>query len=401
LTLWACAARPRAWPVVLGLALGCALLSRSLAWGLVLGVATFAARYERIGDRPRWFASALIAALTFIPFIISDARNEWQNFNFSFLHRHELAVLLVGRPISFYNIRSLIFGLAISALALAVSRGDERALIRYTAVPLAFLLTGLSLVENVLPHWFLGPLVSTTVGAGMALAAGPVVRRRACLTASALVASAAFAGSLLLAAPLALQQSIRARFGLENVLEPDAGVADQALAAALSDIAATRGASVMTESYAVGAELEYYGLPVILTGAVGGNSGDEMRKQRDGRDVPSNVLFVGFDKLNDAATARCKRAYRDVEPGPVLRRLRGGVPIKPFYTLWCSRAAAGAADALYGEDDIQSEHSLAVGTRPVLVAKQQGVFDRFQALEDELHILLRFAPHEDRRESRR
>jgi hypothetical protein len=262
-------------------------------------------------------------------------------------------MLVAARPLSFYSIRSLILGLVISALAAAISRGDERALIRFTALPLSFLLTALSLVENVLPHWYLGVLTSAVVGGGMALTAGPIVSRRAWLTVAALTGGATFAGSLLLATPQEAQYRIRMELGLQHVFLPDLGMADKALSSRLSDIAAGRGARVMTESYAVGAELEYYGLPIILTGSIDGNSGDEMRKQRDARDIPPAVLFVGFDELKNVADSLCRQAYRDVEPGPVLRYEWGGVPIKPYYTLWCSKANADAPQILYGGSEKQ------------------------------------------------
>jgi hypothetical protein len=341
-------ARARRWAVACGAALGMAVLARAFGWALVAGIAAYGLTSRRPVWRNECLVAIAVALALFAPSLIADGLHGWPNLSFT-LHGRAIAEgTAAERLTSFYLGRSLAYALVVLALAWAFGRGAARELVRWTALPLTAFLAVSALVQNVLPHWLLGPFVSIAAGAGVA-AAGRAAAARGLVAITSLAGCAILAATLFLALPERAIAVTRARVpALRSLLLPDPSFADARLAADLERFATPAGARIMTDYYDVAAGLTYSGADPILTGPVANRSGDVLRRGRDPV-VPARVLFVGPATLAaDAATSRCAAGYADVRPGPLLAYRWGDAPDGVYGTLWCSDPKPSAAVALYG-----------------------------------------------------
>ncbi|HET9392102.1 MAG TPA: glycosyltransferase family 39 protein [Candidatus Rubrimentiphilum sp.] len=344
LTLY-CAARAfrgRSWQwfVLLGVALGFALLSRFFAVALAAGLvaAVCAKPYRALW--PRLAVSLAVACLVWSPFLIWNASHDWISFTFAIVQRHEPQFQLV-RPLIVYLEAAFAFSPGLWIAATIVAARSKEPLVTWTAVPLCVALLLLALRERVEIYWFIGPFISLAVGLGVAFVQwSPQAQRRrgAWIFAPAVLLSALvfFAGIW----PGVVYAGVRHA----GVKLSDGGPFEmftyRPLAKDVRAITQARGAYAMTDGYGFSSLLDFYGeLRPVLIGYDA--QGQEALRWFGDRDRPQRMLFV--DKIPLAQRTDFQKqlalACARVVPGPVLRYPLAGsdrsVPPRPYYTTWC------------------------------------------------------------------
>ncbi|HEV2261352.1 MAG TPA: glycosyltransferase family 39 protein [Candidatus Rubrimentiphilum sp.] len=241
--------------VLLGIALGGALLSRFFAWALLGGIIAYSLmpRTRFLWRRHFWVAP-LLAAILYVPFLVWNANHQWANFMFTLQTRHPMEGFSFNHLGVDSTVRYLLFAIAFCAVGYWATI-SERAwpLLAWTALPFPLALAALSFFQPVDSYWLLGPFASLCAGIGLAF-------DRLKLPVRALGAVgwvAAFGATVYVAAAGAWMPS--ARFGGESAIYAP-------LARDLLSV--TRGSQtpVFANSYELASELVYYGLPVRLRG---------------------------------------------------------------------------------------------------------------------------------------
>lgn len=164
--------------VLLGLALGGAVLSRAFGWWVVLGILLYFLSTDRTILRRRVWISFLIAAVLYAPFVTWNAAHDWVNLSFTLRERLRPHDLFRADYSTFASIRTVLL-VAIFWLVCyytAIRRGYS--LVAWTALPFATFLAALSVFKVVESYWLLGPFASACVGIGAAYADAAFVWKR-------------------------------------------------------------------------------------------------------------------------------------------------------------------------------------------------------------------------------
>jgi 4-amino-4-deoxy-L-arabinose transferase-like glycosyltransferase len=329
------------WYVLLGIALGLALLSRFFAVALVLGIIAAVCSKPYRSMLPRVALSLLVACGVWSPFLLWNASHHWISFTFALVQRHEPQYSF-GRPFLIYVLGAIGFSPGLWIAATLVALKPKEPLIAWTALPLSVVLLLLALRESVEVYWFIGPFISLAVGLGATFAQWDTqqqLRRGSWIFAPAVILCALvfFAGI----APGAVYAGVR-HAGLRlNNGGPFEMFTYPPLAKDVRALTRSRNADVMTDGYGFSSLLDFYGgLRPILIGYDA--QGQEARHWFTDGDHPQLLLFV--DKVPLARRAdfteqmliSCKR----VTPGPVLSYPLAGsdrsVPPRRYFTTWCS-----------------------------------------------------------------
>ncbi len=341
-----CAARAfrsRAWSwfVLLGVALGLALLSRFFAVALVFGIVAAACSKQYRSALPGVVVSVAIACAVWSPFLLWNASHEWTSFTFALVQRHAGEIQL-ARPFLMYALGAIGFSPGLWIAATIVALRPKEPLVTWTALPLCVALLALALRENVEVYWFIGPFISLTAGLGVVFAGwdnGKQARRGAWIFAPAIVLTALvfFAGI----APGAVYAGVR-HAGLRlNEGGPFELFTYPRLARDVRALAQAHRADVMTDGYGFSSLIDFYGnLRPILIGYDA--QGQEARRWFTDAGHPQLLLFLDKVPLSKRPdfTKQLALACKHVTAGPVLSYPLAGddlsVPPRRYYTTWCA-----------------------------------------------------------------
>ena len=333
-------ARTWQWFVLLGVALGLALLSRFFAVALVAGIVAAACTKPYRSEWPRVAISLVVACIVWSPFLLWNASHDWISFTFALVQRHEPQFQL-ARPFILYAYGILGFSPGLWIAATIVALRPKEPLVTWTAVPLCIVLLALSLRERVEIYWFIGPFVTLAVGIALTFMQwNPEqrMRRGSWIFAPAIVLSALvfFTGighSVVYAA--VRHAGLRLSDG-----GPFEMFTYRPLARDVRAITRARGAYAMTDGYGFSSLLDFYGeLPPVLIGYDA--QGQEARRWFTDAERPQRALFVDKIPLSQRADFQKQLALAcaRVAAGPVLRYPLAGndtsVPPRPYYTTWC------------------------------------------------------------------
>lgn len=340
------------WFAFLGAALGAALLSRLFSFALVLAIAAYALAPQR-----RWawlrglWLCALIAAALYMPFVLWNAQNGWISFAFALVQRHP-ADVEVGRPLMLQVLNALAYtpGLYLAAVLCAVR--PRNALLAWSALPLAILLTVLAVHEPVEVYWFFGPYLSMSVAIGVAAARlSPRALRLwawASLPPAVALSALVFTAVIAPGAVYAVARHAGLRLHDDGPFEI---FTYPRLSRDVAAIAQNGGAIVMTDGYGFSSVLDFYGhLAPYVIGY--DPQGEESRRWYDADAAVRRALFVDKAALiprpghpgdgpgRPDFLRQLHLACARVEPGPTLRYTYvppGGVavPERTYFTTWC------------------------------------------------------------------
>lgn len=241
--------------VLLGVAIGGALLSRFFAWALAGGMLAYSMMPQA---RPLWrrylWIAPLIATILYIPFLVWNANHQWANFAFTLQTRHPMEGFSLQHLGVDSTVRYFVFAIAFCAVGYwATIRRQAWPLLAWTALPFPLALAVLSFFQPVDSYWLLGPFVSLCAGIALAFdrLKSPVRVTTGLLWTGAFAATAyvAFSGAWTPSARFGGQSAIYAR-----------------LAHDLSFITRDSRIPVEANSYELASELLYYGIPVRLFG---------------------------------------------------------------------------------------------------------------------------------------
>jgi hypothetical protein len=344
-TLWAAvhvdeSARRRDM-IVLGLALGIALLSRAFGFALLAGVLG----WSLLPARRRLWGSGLwltfvIAALVYAPFVMWNVTHDWANVTFSLYQRNEVHTLRLSRlwPLAYGAILMYSPGLWLAAICMLTGLWFIREpIVAWTAFPLAIVLTVLASFETVEQHWYLGVYTSLCIAMGLCYArTQPYWRRVWERFAMVPALGMLLIGATAAAAPAQTYAAVR---GLTHLtLRNDGPFEVYAYRMLAGDIAALRArsdAGIMTTSYGLAAELNYHrGLvPVVI--------GDDYRGRESRRwqltTAEGRMIVVERAPLSDNPSLQrlLGASCRQLTPGPVLHYRFADAPARSFYTTYC------------------------------------------------------------------
>jgi 4-amino-4-deoxy-L-arabinose transferase-like glycosyltransferase len=280
----------------LGLALAAVVLSRNFGWALVLGIAAWSLEQGR--RRRLWpvlGVSAAILIAGYLPFVLWNAANGWENLAFTFHGRQHFGALGVGAIANISTARFVVYGLLLGALTwlVALRRAPRVTLVGWTALPLPAALFALSFATTTESYWIIGPAASLALGAGIALDRAAAAWRGIVLGALAAGTAYATCAALFLTLPEGAQGGAFAT--LPAIRRPFAsGVFVFApLAERLRTLAAADGnAVVLTDRYETSAELLWYGVDSRLAVALPQQA--QWMRWHAGAPVPQHALLVTF-----------------------------------------------------------------------------------------------------------
>jgi hypothetical protein len=338
--------------LILGVALGIALLTRMFAFALLFGIACYALAPSR---RRLWRKglgwSFVVAALVYMPFLVWNATHGWASFAFTLVQRHEQEWLWY-RPISLHLVMAAAYspGLWIGAL-LCIVRA-RNALLNWTAVPMIALLTLLAFHERIEIHWMFGAYVSLCVALGIVYL--DLSHRARIIWAGAAAVPALILFPLIFIAAVAPGEVYDAFVHTGSTLSrtgPFEIFTIPSLAQDVRNMEEANDALVVTDGYGLSSTLDFYGgvRPVVI----GYNAqGQEAKRWYDPDEHPARILFVDKEPLVPRAghpedkqgrpdyARQLARACSRVVPGPTLGYLFRDpsgheVPVRPYFTTWC------------------------------------------------------------------
>ncbi|MFN2449149.1 MAG: ArnT family glycosyltransferase [Candidatus Baltobacteraceae bacterium] len=317
------------WFLLLGFAMGLALLSHFLSWALVIGVAAaaFAPAYRGLWRDGLWM-SFLLAGLCYVPFLVWNAGHAWQAFAFALVHRHPSERQLY-RPLVTYALCLAAFSPGLWIAATIASRRPSHALLTTTALPLSIALLVVSIHERVEAYWFAGPFLSLCVAIpGLTRRKGDTALRW-WLFAPALLMSALLFGAGI--APFQMYAvATRAGLHLRNA-GPFEIFTYKPLAQQVKAVAAARNAIVMTDGYGFSSLLDFYGgLTPVFIGYDA--QGQEARRWYGDAQHPQTALFVDKAPLAERPDfqRQLARACANVSDGPTF-----ALRYRTYYSTWC------------------------------------------------------------------
>ena len=322
--------------ILLGIALGGALLSRAFGFSLLAGVLIFSLlpAHRHMWKHGFWIAP-LIAVLIYSPFIYWNATHAWVNFSFT-VYREAYENFSASHLLVLSTLRFALEAAAflIATYLLTIRRRYD--LLACTALPLPLLLIVLSFFEGVESYWLLGPFASLCIALGIAYANFPLVWKR--ITAAAWIVPAAYA--MLVVAALSLPQPAQAGLlrvsgnSARNMLY-SAVYAYAPLARDVRGLLKDRNAIVMTDKFEIASELLYQG---NIESTVVSGIGRSQWAMWQGPHASTRYLFVSNDPPDAADVMRTvAKECSSTRNGPRLRYAFAGPPVTTFYTKWCDR----------------------------------------------------------------
>jgi 4-amino-4-deoxy-L-arabinose transferase-like glycosyltransferase len=355
--------------VLLGVALGFALLAKMFAFALVAGIVAWALAPAR---RPLWREglglSFVIAAIVYAPFVAWNAAHHWITFAFAFQQRHEAQPKLL-RPLIYLasNAGAYSPGLWIAALLLLVRR--RNALIAWTSLPLAVLLIVLNFHERIELHWFFGPYVSLCVAMGVAFVSLSHRARVLWATAGAVPAAVLIPFLFLAAAfPGPLYAKFRETGSTLRNDGPFEIFTYWSLAQDVRHLADANGAVVVTDGYGFSSQMDFEAqIPPVVIGYAA--QGQEARHWYDAEMHPQRILFVDKEPLVPRPShpedkdgrkdfqVRLAAACGHVRPGPAMGYLYTDptghtLPARTYFLTWCDDPRPNAIRILRWEDAV-------------------------------------------------
>jgi len=346
LALWSAAAMQqeparRRWAILLGIALGGALLSRFFGWALVGGIVAYSlGRERRVLWRDGLWLAFGVAALVYAPFVVWNATHGWQNFAFTLQQRQSIAAFSSHiSPLS--SMRAAIYAAAVWLVGYFVAIRPRNALVAWTALPLPAALTVLGLFTTVESYWLLGPFASLCVGIGIAVAGLPAMWRRVIAMAASLPAAYTLGTVMVLALPDNAQRPILAMHGARNLLYSGAFLYEP-LAHDVAALSERAGAIPLTDRPEIAGELYYHGVPPLMIGYAPQTRpwNAWQATQRDLSLLPRTALIVSYSPVGDDAELMTyvKRLCARLEAGPTLEYRHAGAAWGAFHTSWCTRS---------------------------------------------------------------
>jgi 4-amino-4-deoxy-L-arabinose transferase-like glycosyltransferase len=315
------------WYVLLGLALGAALLSRFFSWALAAGIvaAAIAGRYPRA--LRGLTLSFCVAGLLFAPFLWWNATHHWATFVFSLAQRHTDEWNLL-RPFVLFIVTALAFSplFWLAAVRSAWQRIDP--LLFWTGAPLLVIFFVLAAYERVEVYWFVGPFISLAIAAACVTTGIATARYAVAGALCLLLFLAAFAPAPLYA--LAHRAGLRLADGGPFELYTYEPLAHRMLRYEQGD------AAIMTDGYGFSSLLDFYAdIPPVVIGYDA--QGSQARQWVRTLPLAANALFV--DKVpfrtREDFERRFAIACTSVVPGPTLAFPLPGSSVRRYYATWC------------------------------------------------------------------
>ncbi len=315
--------------LLLGVAMGGALLSHFLCWALTFGIVAAATMVPQ--HRPVWrgglWISFAVAAAIYAPFVAWNAMGNWPSFAFAVLNRHPSDEVQFTRPLLTYALGLAAFSPGLWVAATIATRRPGHAIIAYTAIPLSIALLVIAVHERVEAYWFEGPFFSLCV-------ALPATERSFAARAWTFAPAVLMSGLLFAAgiAPLQLYGAAQ-RMGLHlRNAGPFEIFTYAPLAAQVQGLAKPSGALVMTDGYGFSSLLDFYaGIRPVYIGYDA--QGQEARRWfTEKQDAPALSLFLDKAPLQQRPDfqKQLARACRTVRPGPVFQ-----TQYRVYYSTWC------------------------------------------------------------------
>ncbi len=357
--------------VLLGVALGGALLSRMFGFALVAGIAGYALMPRNRHLWKQGLALSLgVCALVYSPFLAWNAAHDWVTFTFALIHRHEGERLLqssLRHVLSLYAAQAAAYspGIWLGVLILAVR--PRNALLAWTALPLLAGLTLFALVRDVEIHWVLGAFASLCAMMGVAYVQLPA-RPRIVWTTIALVPAAVLLPAIfaMTFAPGASYRVIQRETGVQlRNTGPFEIFAYRPLALDVARIARERGAIVMTDGYGLSSVLDFdANVPPVVIGYDW--QGRESHNWYPSTMRPARALFVDKEPLATRPDfqARLAQACGSVVDGGVHAYRYGDAPARRFYFTWCESLVPGGLAILRWEREPRAVSLLPLRARP-------------------------------------
>lgn len=352
--------------VLLGLALGFAVLSKMFAWALIFGIVAWALAPQR---RALWREglglSCAIALVLYIPFLVWNAQHHWISFVFTLSQRH-LSEPLWYRPFVYLAVCAAGYSPGLWLAALFVLLRPRNALVAWTALPLGLFLIVLNAHEKIELHWFFGPYVSLAVGMGVAFEELSHRGRVLWATAGAVPAAVLIPFLFLAAAfPGQLYSQFLATGSTLRNSGPFEIFTYWPLAQDVKRMASANDAVVVTDGYGFSSQMDFEaGIPPVV---IGYNwQGQEARRWYDAAMEPKRILFVDKEALrarrgraDDKGRPDFQRqlglACGRVRPGPDLEYSYTDptghtVPARTYFLTWCENPRPNAIRILRWED---------------------------------------------------
>ncbi|MBV9737713.1 MAG: glycosyltransferase family 39 protein [Candidatus Eremiobacteraeota bacterium] len=340
LALW-CAAqlakRPaREFALLLGIAMGGAILARFFGWALIVGIILYAlAPSRRALWRQGLFAALLIAAILYAPFILWNASHNWSNIAFTFANRQPMHGFSAQRLAVVTSLRLIAFTALLWIVAYFTIIRPRYPLLGWTALPFPTVVALLSFFQTTESYYILGPLISLCVAIGIAYARQTSQWRRGLLIAGLVPAAYTVLSALFVALPETVQAQALDRSGgaLKGPFFSEVFVFAP-LSADVKRLSA--GAPVLTDRLEIASQLTYHGVHASI---VGGAPQVPQWTAWYGDSLASRNLIVTFDPLTQdpdlgmRITSLCART----SSGPRLRYRFAGTEAAVFYTAWCYR----------------------------------------------------------------
>ena len=337
----------------LGLAFAAVVLSRTFGWALVLGI--FAWSLEPDRRRRVWPARALTAAIVvagYLPFLMWNAANGWENFAFTFHARQQFHTLAFGGIANISTLRFLVYAALLAVLTwfVALRRSPRVTLIAWTALPLPAALFVLSFATTTESYWIIGPAASLALGAGIVLERSAAAWRRVIIAVLGVATVYATAAALFLTLPEATQAgtftavpALRRPFASGVYVFAPLADTVRALAAADHD------AVVLTDRYETAAELLWYGVDARLAVALPQQA--QWIRWHAGTPVPQHALLVTFAAplSADPLLARAvTAAFEHVTPQADIALSYAGMPEDVYYVVQLDDARLNARAIIPG-----------------------------------------------------
>jgi hypothetical protein len=337
--------------VLLGIALGGALLSRHFALALVIGVIGYVLQSAPASRRRGLGVALVTAAVIYSPYLWWNALHEWVGFAFALVYRHhgDQAVHPATSFLSLLGIEAAAYSPGLWLAALAVAVRPRVSLVTWTALPFGAALTLFACVRNVQVYWLLGVYASLCVGIGVG-ACSWSPRIRVLLPWFTAIPVALL---LIIASVVALEPGSTATFLAQrlHVRFRNAGPFEMysflPLSRDAAEIARRRDALVISDGYGLSSLLDFdAGLPPIVVGYDW--QGRESRGWYPSSEQPKRLLFVDRFPLSTRPDfqKRLALACGIVSDGGAHAYHINNIPARSFYFTWCEQPHANVLDTL-------------------------------------------------------
>jgi 4-amino-4-deoxy-L-arabinose transferase-like glycosyltransferase len=331
--------------VLLGIAMGGAILSRFFGWALVAGIAAHGLTTARRSVQRDVALACLVAVILYIPFLLRDAAHGWQNIAFTLHQRHDFHAVSAGALGGPAAVRFIVYVLLFWLVGYVVALRPRLSLVAWTALPFPTLLAFLAPFDPVEAYWLLGPFASLCVGIGIAVARLSLPRRRALGIAAALPAAATIVAVLFAALDAPVQASALHALG-DGAKGPlyNSVYMFRPLAEEVRSMTNARSAAAVTDRLEIAAELRYDDVPASMIGTAPQVAQWNRWYDAAGALAP-RALIVTYAPLESDAVldARVHRAYAHVEPSVAHRYDFAGTAAGTFFLTWCDEPRTGAS----------------------------------------------------------